>query len=71
MENLFDIVIPVGPNDIEQIDKQILYTKKNIVGYRNIYIITSVAGFYLDGCITIDENTFPFNIEDVAKYHGK
>ena len=24
----YDIVIPVGPNDIEQLKKQIVYTKK-------------------------------------------
>ena len=35
----FDIVIPVGPNDKSIIEQQIKYTKKNIIGYRNIYLI--------------------------------
>jgi hypothetical protein len=47
----FDIVIPVGPNDIEQLKKQIVYTKKNIVGYRNIYIISYNLNLYMHICI--------------------
>ena len=35
----FDIVIPVGPNDKTIIEEQIKFTKKNIIGYRNIYLI--------------------------------
>ena len=34
----FDIVICVGPNDINIIKEQILYTQKNILNYINIYI---------------------------------
>lgn len=70
-KKLFDIVIPVGPNDKLIIDKQIKYTKKNIIGYRNIYLICYDPTIIIDGCITINENIFPFNIETVAKYHGK
>ena len=70
-DNLFDIVIPVGPNDKSVIKQQIKYTKKNIIGYRNIYLICYDPIINIDGCITIDENIFPFNIETVAKYHGK
>ena len=69
--NLFDIVIPVGPNDKSVIEKQIKYTQKNIIGYRNIYLISYDQSLTIDGCITINENIFPFNIETVAKYHGK
>ena len=69
--NLFDIVIPIGPNDKSIIEQQIKYTKKNIIGYRNIYLISYDSSIKIDGCITINENMFPFNIETVAKYHGK
>ncbi len=66
---LFDIVIPLGPNEINNISKQIEYTKKNIVGYRNIYIITKDAyKLNINGCKVIDENIFPFKIEDIASY---
>lgn len=68
---LFDIVIPVGPNDIEQCHRQIQYTKRNIIGYRNIYIISYDPSIQIDACITINENIFPFSIGDVAVYHGK
>jgi hypothetical protein len=68
---MFDIVIPVGPNDYEIISKQIVYTKKNIIGYRNIYLISSINNLNIQGCITINENSFPFTIDTVAQFHGK
>ena len=65
----FDIVIPLGPNERDKIYKQIEYTKKNIIGYRNIYIITNnFDNLQIDGCKVIDENIFPFKITDVASY---
>ena len=67
----FDIVIPVGPNDKSLIEEQIKYTKKNIINYRNIYLICNDISLSIEDCITIDENIFPFNIETVANYHGK
>jgi len=69
--SLFDIVIPVGPNDKDIIIKQIEYTKKNVIGYRNIYLICYDPSIIIDGCITINENIFPFSIETVSNFHGK
>jgi len=31
-ENLFDVVVPIGPNDVKKVMDQMNYTKKNIVG---------------------------------------
>jgi len=70
-KNLFDIVITVGPNDKSVIEQQIKYTQKNIIGYRNIYLICYDPSIVIDGCITINEKIFPFNMETVEKYHGK
>ena len=72
----FDIVIPLGPNERKNIHKQIEYTKKNVFGYRNIYIITNnFDNLQIDGCKVIDENIFPFKMTDIAsyfiKYNGK
>jgi hypothetical protein len=67
---LFDIVIPVGPNDADVIIRQIEYTKKNIIGYRNIYIVTSLP-LVLNDCITISEEIFPFTLNTVIDYHRK
>jgi FkbM family methyltransferase len=67
----FDIVIPVGPNDIDVIQIQLEYTKKNIIGYRNIYVICYDPTIHIDGCITVNENIFPFSLETVAGLHGK
>lgn len=71
INNVFDIVIPVGPNDKDIIYKQIEYTKKNIIGYRNIYLICYDSNIIIDGCITINENIFPFSLETVSNIHGK
>ena len=64
---MFDIVIPLGPNERKNIHHQIVYTKKNVIGYRNIYIITNIEyDLKIDGCIIVDEKTFPFKMEDMA-----
>jgi hypothetical protein len=66
---LFDIVIPVGPKEKKNIYKQIEYTKKNVIGYRNIYIITNNSNnLDISGCKIIDENIFPFKMTDIASY---
>jgi hypothetical protein len=67
----FDIVIPLGPNEIERIHQQIEYTKKNVMGYRNIYIVSCDPTILIEGCIMIDENTFEFKLEDVATYFAQ
>lgn len=67
----FDIVIPVGPNDKSVIEEQIKFTKKNIIGYRNIYLICYDPSIIINGCITMNENIFPFSIKTVEKIHGK
>lgn len=66
---LFDIVIPLGPNEFKNIYSQIEYTKKNVIGYRNIYIITkNINNLNIEECKIIDENIFPFKINDIASY---
>lgn len=69
IEKQFDIVIPVGPYDIDIIEKQIEYTKKNIIGYRNIYIL-SYTNIDIEGCIYIDEKIFPFDLDTIIKIYG-
>jgi len=69
--NLFDIVIPIGPNDKNIINEQIQYTKANIIGYRNIYLICFDKSLIIDGCITIPETIFPFSINTISQIHGK
>ena len=71
LRNAFDIVIPVGPNDISVIKQQIVYTQKNIIGYRNIYLVCGDSSLKIDGCITISETIFPFDIQTVSHIHGE
>ena len=67
---MFDIVIPLGPNDKDFIHGQIEKTQQNVIGYRNIYIVSADPNFKHEHCIVIDENIFPF-VEDIAIIHGK
>lgn len=68
---VFDIVIPVGPNDINFIKKQMTYTKKNIIGYRHIYLISADSSLEIPGCHLISEDIFPFSKNTVSNIHGK
>lgn len=68
---LFDIVICVGPNDNDIIEQVLPYTKQNILGYRNIYLVCSNPTISLPGAITIDEKIFPFTMNDLNNMFGK
>lgn len=69
VKSRFDIVICVGPHDRDIICRQIEYTKRNIIGHRNIYLIVNDINIQIDGCITIDERMFPFNGSDIQNYN--
>jgi hypothetical protein len=71
LDLLFDIVICVGPNDNNIIENVLPYTKKNIIGYRNIYLVCSNPNILIPGTITIDEKIFPFTINDLVGMFGK
>ena len=66
----FDIVIPVGPNDMNVVEEQVKYTKKNVIGARNIYLICK-KDLKIEGTTTILESEYPFDVETVRGYHGK
>jgi len=68
--NFFDIVIPVGPYDKDIIKLQLQYTKTNIIGYRNIYLISYDSKLNIPGCITIPETIFPFSLSTISQIHG-
>jgi hypothetical protein len=70
MTELFDIVVPVGPNDIEHIHLQISHCRKNILGYRRIFIITPYKDLKVEGCTVIDEFIYPFSMKDVIEIRG-
>lgn len=78
VQNKFDIVIPVGPNDITYIWKTLPRNKTNILGYRTIYIVTKnpeelpadqKEQAIAHGVTMIDEAIFPFQFQDVASIH--
>lgn len=63
----FDCVIPYGPNDKNIINVCINYASKNLIGLRNIYVISYDKDFSHNLSKTIDENLFPFNKKDIEK----
>jgi hypothetical protein len=67
---LFDVIIPVGPNDIAFIHLQVSYTKQNVIGFRNIYLVSCDDSLEIDGCITISENMYPFSKSDIVDIMG-
>jgi hypothetical protein len=68
---LFDIVIPVGPNDVSFIHTLIQYTKQNVIGFRNVYIVAYDDSLIVDGCITISESIYPFSKPDICAILGQ
>lgn len=67
---LFDIVVCVGPNDTNILNQSLNYTKKNVIGYRNIYLVCSNPDISVPDTITIDEKIFPFTINDIINIFG-
>jgi hypothetical protein len=67
---LFDIVICVGPMDIDIIEKSIPFTKQNIIGYINIYLVSYELNINIPGTITIPENIYPFTKKDLIQKRG-
>ena len=63
--NKFDIVICVGPNDLDFINTQIEYTKKYINNFNNIFLISCDPSLSIAGTITVNEQVFPFSKNDV------
>ena len=68
---MFDIVIPVGPADISICQDQLDYTKKNIIGFRSIFLISCDPTLQVEGCTTIPEDIFPFSMKTIETIHGK
>lgn len=67
----FDIVIPLGPNELSRIDNNVEYIKQNIIGYRNIYLVSYRQDIHIPGCITIYETFFPFTKKDIQSYFSR
>ena len=68
---MFDIVIPVGPDELDIIQEVVSTAKLNIKGYNNIYLISCDPTLSLEGCITIEESIFPFSIKSIEEIHGE
>lgn len=70
---LFDVVVPVGPNDVGRIHRQLVQLRY-AVGRRRTFIVTARGADgdlpQFENCATVDEADFPFGLADVAATHG-
>ncbi len=41
---MFDVVIPLGPNDVKYFGQQLEHTRKYVIGYRRIYVVAFDPG---------------------------
>ena len=63
----FDIVVCHGPNDDAALNHNIEQNKKNIIGFRNFYVITHDENLTRDDCTVIWEGIFPFKLSDIKE----
>ena len=67
---MYDIVIPLGPCDIDFFKTNIKVTLSNLKNYNRVFIISHDSSINSENCITIDETIFPFKKNDVSKITG-
>ena len=78
---MFDVVIPLGPNDVKRFGQQLEHTRKYVIGYRRIYVVafdpeaitlsgTSSNDSIDEQVIIVPESVFPFSKNTVSVYHG-
>lgn len=66
----FDIVIPVGPNEIPIIKDVVNHIQKNVQNYNQIYLLSCTKNLVVENCIVIEEDIFPFNKQDIKNVIG-
>ncbi len=59
-----DIVIPVGPRDVEIVQDIVPYLVRNCIGLRRIYLI-SRENIQVPDTILVPESAFPFSMSDL------
>ena len=64
---MFDILVCHGPHDNSILDLNIQYNSINVVGKKNIYVITHDRNLKRDDCIIVHESVFPFSVTDIKK----
>jgi len=66
---LIDVVIPLGPGDLDIVDFSVRSVRAHIKDVRNIYLV-SASDPGIAGARFIDERNFPFDIDSVRQMLG-
>jgi hypothetical protein len=67
----FDIVIPVGPNELDIVYAVVAFAKINVKDYRNIYLVSCKDDLSVLDCTTISESIFPFSKSTIQEAVGE
>ena len=59
----FDLFLTVGPNDFSIIKHTLKVNKRNIKGYRNIYLFNENKTFNIKNTINVSPSFFPFTFD--------
>ena len=76
VEQVFDIVVPLGPQDAGRFRIGLPFNRKNILGHRRIYVVAPKATLdklrdaASSDLILVDEAIYPFDFDDLAEHIG-
>lgn len=76
MSDLFDIVVPLGPQDAGRFRIGLPLNRKNVIGYRRIYVVAplitldKLRDLATHDLILVDEAVYPFDKGDLAEHIG-
>jgi hypothetical protein len=84
---MFDVVIPLGPNELSRFSEQLFLLFKNVIGFRDVFVVTYDVSLVLqqiynsdlfvsvdifDRIHVVSETIFPFSMQDIASvFHPK
>jgi hypothetical protein len=63
----FDVLIPLGPNDEDIVERCVESVRTYVLGVRNIYIVASRPIQVKGATQVLDESIFPFTKEEIGK----
>ncbi len=76
MSDIFDIVVPLGPQDAGRFRIGLPFNRKNVLGYRRIYVVAprttleKLQDLAAPDLHLIDEAVYPFDFKDLAEHIG-
>jgi hypothetical protein len=67
----YDVVVCLGPKDVEIFAGRVANFRANLLGARNFFVVTSAEISDWSGVKFVDERSFPFSIPEIDSVMGK